>query len=119
MRLSKLPPLVVSEDDSNITDLLVERVAKTPNLPLFALTTENGYQVWRIYDGGVAAQFGSNLAANTISLTDSTVISGHSYSYLIRNYLIDGANTYYSRFCVTATSILNTGFMRFEGIKFN
>lgn len=39
-----LPPLVVSDLDKNITDLLVDRVAKTPNLPLFALTTATGFQ---------------------------------------------------------------------------
>ncbi len=36
MRESTLPPLVVSDENSNITDLLVERAAKTPQLPLFA-----------------------------------------------------------------------------------
>ncbi len=82
-------------------------------------TSEAGYQVWKITDGGVAAQLGSNLAANTITLTDTSVTSGHSYGYMVRNYQLDGAVTYYSNFCVTASSNLNTGFFKFEGIKFN
>jgi len=36
MQTYDLPPLVVSDDSYNITDLLVERVAKTPSLPLFS-----------------------------------------------------------------------------------
>ena len=39
----ELPPLVVSSNDSNITDLLVARSTKTPNLPLFALESEKGF----------------------------------------------------------------------------
>ncbi|MCX8529105.1 MAG: AMP-dependent synthetase/ligase [Rhodoluna sp.] len=36
MQTYDLPPLVVSDDSYNITDLLVDRVAKTPSLPLFS-----------------------------------------------------------------------------------
>lgn len=43
MESFELPPLVVSSNDSNITDLLVDRAAKTPNLPLFALEAANGF----------------------------------------------------------------------------
>ena len=70
-------------------------------------TTEGGYQVWRIADGGIPTQLGSNLAANTSSYVDSTVLSNHTYGYLVRNFQIDGANTLYSSWCTTATSNLN------------
>lgn len=40
----ELPPLVVSDPNSNITDLLVDRVSATPKLPLFALTREKGFE---------------------------------------------------------------------------
>lgn len=43
MRTFELPPLVVSSENSNITDLLVDRVKKTPTLTLFAKETEAGY----------------------------------------------------------------------------
>ena len=43
MESFELPPLVVSSNDSNITDLLVDRSAQTPNLPLFALESEKGF----------------------------------------------------------------------------
>ncbi len=36
MQTYDLPPLVVSDDSFNITDLLVDRAAKTPSLPLFS-----------------------------------------------------------------------------------
>ncbi|MFM6977329.1 MAG: AMP-dependent synthetase/ligase [Micrococcales bacterium] len=39
----ELPPLVISDPNSNITDLLVDRAAKTPLLPLFALTADKGF----------------------------------------------------------------------------
>lgn len=44
MDIFELPPIVVSAPDSNITDLLVDRVAKTPNLPLFALESGKGFE---------------------------------------------------------------------------
>ncbi|MEY4320336.1 MAG: hypothetical protein RLZZ471_277 [Actinomycetota bacterium] len=44
MDIFELPPLVVSDPNSNITDLLVDRAAKTPNLPLFALESDKGFQ---------------------------------------------------------------------------
>jgi long-chain acyl-CoA synthetase len=44
MDIFELPPLVISDPNSNITDLLVDRAAKTPNLPLFALESEKGFQ---------------------------------------------------------------------------
>ncbi|MFM2321840.1 MAG: hypothetical protein RL612_987, partial [Actinomycetota bacterium] len=34
MDVFELPPLVVSDPNTNITDLLVDRAIKTPNLPL-------------------------------------------------------------------------------------
>lgn len=40
----ELPPLVVSDSNFNITDLLVDRANQTPNLPLFALTNEKGFE---------------------------------------------------------------------------
>ncbi|MEN9749163.1 MAG: hypothetical protein RL149_241, partial [Actinomycetota bacterium] len=43
MQSFELPALVVSPENSNITDLLVERSQKTPKLPLFAKDTANGY----------------------------------------------------------------------------
>jgi long-chain acyl-CoA synthetase len=42
MQTYDLPPLVVSDDSFNITDLLVERVAKTPKLPLFSRQDDQG-----------------------------------------------------------------------------
>jgi long-chain acyl-CoA synthetase len=36
------PPIVPPDPDANITDLLVERVAATPDIPLFALPTKDG-----------------------------------------------------------------------------
>lgn len=44
MESFELPPLVVSPDTDNITDLLIDRVAKTPNLPLYALVNQSGFQ---------------------------------------------------------------------------
>jgi len=37
-----LPSLIESDPASNITDLLVERAAKTPKIPLYALQSEDG-----------------------------------------------------------------------------
>ena len=42
MQAYDLPSLVESRSDSNITDLLVERAAKTPNLALYALQAADG-----------------------------------------------------------------------------
>jgi long-chain acyl-CoA synthetase len=42
MRSYELPALVESTSNENITDLLVERVRKTPNLPLFAIEEPAG-----------------------------------------------------------------------------
>jgi long-chain acyl-CoA synthetase len=42
MQTYDLPPLVVSDDSYNITDLLVERVAKTPTLALFSRQDDQG-----------------------------------------------------------------------------
>ncbi len=43
MDVFELPPLVVSDSNTNITDLLVDRAFKTPNLPLFALANDKGF----------------------------------------------------------------------------
>lgn len=43
MQSFELPALVVSPDSCNITDLLVDRARKTPNLPLFAKDSPTGY----------------------------------------------------------------------------
>ena len=43
MDVFELPPLVVSDPNTNITDLLVDRAIKTPNLPLFALANDKGF----------------------------------------------------------------------------
>ncbi len=43
MRTFELPPLVVSPENSNITDLLVDRAKKTPSLTLFAQESDSGY----------------------------------------------------------------------------
>ncbi len=80
---------------------------------------ENGYQIWRRVNGGTPAQIGGDLPANTVTYTDSTVINGNSYMYLIRAFMIDGPSTLYSIFCETATSHLGTGNFYFEGIRFN
>lgn len=44
MQSFDVPPLVVSSQDINITDILVDRAKKTPNLPLFALESEKGFK---------------------------------------------------------------------------
>ena len=43
MDVFELPLLVVSDPNTNITDLLVDRAIKTPNLPLFALANDKGF----------------------------------------------------------------------------
>ena len=62
----ELPPLVVSSNDSNITDLLVDRAAKTPNLPLFALEAANGF------DNVSAKEF----LAEVVALAKGLIASG-------------------------------------------
>ncbi|MFM1785889.1 MAG: hypothetical protein RLZZ108_913, partial [Actinomycetota bacterium] len=42
MKTYDVPALVISEENTNITDLLVDRVAKTPALALFSRQDENG-----------------------------------------------------------------------------
>ena len=37
MKTYDLDPIVVSENTTNITDLLIDRVAATPKIPLFAI----------------------------------------------------------------------------------
>jgi len=37
-----VPALVAADPDANATDLLVDRVKSTPDLPLFALPTASG-----------------------------------------------------------------------------
>jgi len=69
-------------------------------------TNEDYYQVWKVTDGGLPAQLGSNLAANTIQLLDSSITPNHSYGYLIRAIRIDGSNTIYSEWCAASTSFI-------------
>ncbi len=78
---------------------------------------EEGFQVWRSVDGSLAAQLGSNLAANTIQLLDSTVSSPHNYIYLIRSFLLDGSNTLYSDWCITPAVNLSIGEFKFNGLN--
>ncbi len=86
----ELPPLVVSEIDSNITDLLVDRVAKTPNLPLFALTTANGFQ------NVTAAEFlnevkslAKGLIASGIQPSQGVAIMSHTrYEWTLMDFAI-------------------------------
>lgn len=42
MKTYDVPALVISEENTNITDLLVDRLAKTPELALFSRQDENG-----------------------------------------------------------------------------
>lgn len=44
MESFELPPLVVSDPNSNITDLLIDRAVNTPKLPLFALTKDKDFE---------------------------------------------------------------------------
>ena len=44
MRTFDIPALVVSPDTMNITDLLVDRAKKTPDLALYALAKQGGYE---------------------------------------------------------------------------
>ena len=42
MKTYDIDPIVVSSNDENITDLLINRVKETPKLPLFAMAQEDG-----------------------------------------------------------------------------
>jgi hypothetical protein len=64
---------------------------------------EDNYQVWKITDGGLPVQLGSNLAPDTIQLVDSAVVRNHSYGYLIRGLRYDASITMYSTFCSTSS----------------
>ena len=44
MRSFEIPALVVSPEDSNLTDMLVDRAKRTPNLPLYALSKGDDYE---------------------------------------------------------------------------
>ena len=44
MRTFDIPAMVVSSETMNITDLLVDRAKRTPDLALYALSTANGYE---------------------------------------------------------------------------
>ena len=44
MRSFEIPALVVSAETSNITDMLVDRAKRTPNLPLYALAQGEGFK---------------------------------------------------------------------------
>lgn len=105
------PSQCVAIKNANNTQIVVNWVDNA--------TSENGYQVWRVVNGAAPVQLGSNLPADTVTVTDSTVSNGNSYGYKIRAFQTDGSQTNYSNFCSTATLNLNTGDFFFEGIKFN
>ncbi|MEN9714032.1 MAG: hypothetical protein RLZZ164_696 [Actinomycetota bacterium] len=44
MQTKSLPALIVSSEDSNITDLLIDRTKATPDLALFAIKDGDGFQ---------------------------------------------------------------------------
>lgn len=44
MRSFEIPALVVSPEDSNLTDMLVDRAKRTPSLPLYALSKGDDYE---------------------------------------------------------------------------
>lgn len=72
-------------------------------------SVENGYQIWKVTDGGAPVHLTPDLDPNTTQYVDTSVSSGHTYGYLIRALQLDGANTIYSNWCATVTSDLHTG----------
>jgi hypothetical protein len=72
-------------------------------------TTEDGYQIWKVTDGGTLVHITPDLAANVLTYTDTSVTNGHSYGYMIRSFQYDGSNTIYSDWCPTATTNTSLG----------
>lgn len=70
---------------------------------------ENGYQIWSVTDGGAPFHITPDLAPDIITYLDSTVISNHSYGYMIRSFYYDGSNTLYSNWCFTPSTSMSIG----------
>ena len=79
MKTYDLPPLVVSDDDYNITDLLVDRAAKTPNLALFSRQDEQGR-----WSPTTAAEFLAEVVAVAKGLAASGVQPGQAVAIMSR-----------------------------------
>jgi hypothetical protein len=80
-------------------------------------SVEDGFQIWKATDGGAPVYLSPDLAPNTVTYTDTAVLSNHLYAYQIRAFQYDGVNTLYSGFCTTATANLSTGSFMFEGLR--
>ena len=77
-------------------------------------STEDGYQIWKVTDGGAPAHVTPDLNPNIFQYIDTAVISNHSYGYLIRSFAYDGSNTLYSDWCATASTNMSTGSFMFH-----
>lgn len=75
-------------------------------------TGETGYQVQKSTDAGAFADL-ANVGAGVTGTTDNTVSIGHTYQYRVRaRYTgFDG------NWCTTSTMSLQSGSMRFEGVR--
>jgi hypothetical protein len=79
-------------------------------------TDENGYEVRRSVDGGTFTTLVTSLAVNTTSYQDTTVETGHTYTYQIAPYYF---GSIYGQWCTTAQLSLQRGTFTIKGIKFN
>jgi hypothetical protein len=80
-------------------------INQTPNNSSYTIkwndvsTDENGYEVKRSVDGGAYSTLVTGLAANTTSYQDTTITTGHTYSYQIAPYYSPGP--IYGQWCTT------------------
>lgn len=76
-------------------------------------TSEAGFEVQRSVDGAAFAVLHTGLPANTVSDTDSTVSSGHTYQYRVAPYY---TGPVYDSWCTTATLTLQLGEFSIKGL---
>jgi long-chain acyl-CoA synthetase len=90
MRTFELPPLVVSSENSNITDLLVDRAKKTPSLTLFAQETESGYSSISAVDFlAEVQQVAKGLIASGIQQSQAVAIMSRTrYEWTVMDFAI-------------------------------
>jgi len=86
----ELPPLVVSDTNSNITDLLVDRATATPKLPLFALDSSSGYQNVSAQDFLAEVKaLAKGLIASGIQPSQAVAILSHTrYEWTLMDFAI-------------------------------
>jgi hypothetical protein len=73
---------------------------------------ENGYEVQRSVDGGAFSVLHTGLPANTVSDTDNTITSGHTYQYRVAPYFTAGPT--YGSWCTTASLTLQISSFRLD-----